>query len=78
MINTKYFIKGFFCIKANLLSVSEGFGSHLPEPCSVQLGPLDKIVPDGNKKKSTHLRPPCSFYCNLSKFTIEASISIKV
>ena len=35
-----------------MLKVSEGFGSHLPEPCSEQLGPLATIVPAGNKKMS--------------------------
>ena len=33
----------------NLFNVSDGFGSHLPEPCSEQLGPLATIVPAGNK-----------------------------
>ena len=42
----------------NLFKVSEGFGSHLPEPCSEQLGPLATIVPAGNKKISMNLNPP--------------------
>jgi len=48
--------------RINLFKVSEGFGSHLPEPCSEQLGPLDTIVPAGNKKISTNLNLPCSFF----------------
>ena len=42
----------------NLFKVSDGFGSHLPEPCSEQLGPLATIVPAGNKKISINLNPP--------------------
>ena len=46
----------------NLLKVSDGLGSHLPDPCSEQLGPLATIVPAGNKKISINLNPPCSFF----------------
>jgi len=45
-----------------LFKVSEGLGNHLPEPCSEQLGPLDIIVPEGNKKISINLKFPCSFF----------------
>ena len=48
--------------RINLFKVSEGLGSHLPEPCSEQLGPLDTIVPAGNKNISTYLKDPCSFF----------------
>ena len=51
-----------FDIKINLLNVSDGFGNHLPEPCSEQLGPLATIVPAGNKSISISLNPPCSFF----------------
>ena len=39
----------------NLFSVSDGFGSHLPDPCSEQLGPLAIIVPAGNNKASIYI-----------------------
>src|SRR6056300_1391641 len=55
--------------RINLFNVSDGFGSHLPEPCSEQLGPLDTIVPAGNKKISTSLKPPWISFLVLSKFT---------
>ena len=48
--------------RTNLFKVSEGLGNHLPEPCSEQLGPLDTIVPDGNKKISTNLKYTCSYF----------------
>ena len=44
----------------NLFNVSDGFGNHLPEPCSEQLVPLETIVPAGNKSISINLKPPCS------------------
>jgi hypothetical protein len=56
-------------LKQNLLNVSEGFGSHLPEPCSEQLCPLATIVPAGNKNISTNLKPPWISFLALSKFT---------
>ena len=46
----------------NLLNVSDGLGSHLPDPCSEQLGPLATIVPAGNNKISIYLKPPWA--CN--------------
>ena len=49
-------------MRANFFKVSEGLGNHLPEPCSEQLGPLEIIVPEGNKKISTNLKLPCSFF----------------
>ena len=54
----------------NLFKVSDGFGSHLPEPCSEQLGPLATIVPAGNKKISMNLNPPRTCFCALSNLTI--------
>ena len=48
--------------RINLSRVSDGFGNHLPEPCSEQLGPLDPIVPAGNKNISTYFKEPCSFF----------------
>ena len=47
-----------FDIKTNLLKVSDGLGSHRPDPCSEQLGPLATIVPAGNKNISMNLKPP--------------------
>jgi len=50
------------CIKRiNLLNVSDGFGNHLPEPCSEQFGPLETIVPAGNKKYQHILKHPVLF-----------------
>jgi len=48
------------------LKVSDGFGSHLPDPCSEHVGPLATIVPAGNKRISINLNPPCSLFCNSS------------
>ena len=62
-------------IKINLLKVSDGFGNHLPDPCSEHVGPLATIVPAGNKRISINLNPPCSLFCNLSNSIIEACIS---
>ena len=59
----------------NLLKVSDGFGSHRPEPCSEQLGPLATIVPAGNKKISMNLNQPWIFNCALSNLTIAFCIA---
>ena len=54
----------------NLFKVSDGFGSHLPEPCSEHCKPLATIVPVGNKNISMNLNPPWIFVCALSNLTI--------
>ena len=61
----------------NLFKVSDGLGSHLPEPCSEQLGPLATIVPAGNNRISINLRPPCSDFCKLSNSIIAFWISLR-
>ena len=48
--------------RANLFMVSEGLGSHLPEPASKHARPLYPIFPVGNKKISISLKFPCSFF----------------
>jgi len=67
-----------FSKRTNLLKVSEGLGNHLPEPCSEQLGPLDTIVPAGNKKISTNLKLPCSFFWTSSNSISDFCIPSKV
>ena len=64
-------------IRINLLKVSDGLGSHLPEPCSEQLGPLATIVPAGNKSISINLSPPCSDFWRLSNSIIASFISLR-
>ena len=56
--------------RINFSRVSDGLGSHLPEPCSEQLGPLETMVPAGNKKISINLKFPCSFFCAISNSII--------
>ena len=64
--------------RINLFNVSEGLGSHLPEPCSEQFGPLDTIVPAGNNKISTSLKEPCSFFWTSSNVSIDFCIPSNV
>ena len=44
---------------ANILNVSDGFGSHLPGPSSEQVGPLERIVPPGKNTASISFKFPC-------------------
>ena len=47
---------------AKILNVSDGFGSHLPGPCSEQVGPLERIVPAGNKNSQLILKILVHFF----------------
>ena len=64
-----------FDSNTNLLKVSDGFGNHLPEPCSEQVAPLATIVHEGNKKISISLNPPCSLFCKPSNSMMAGCIS---
>ena len=59
----------------NLSNVSDGLGSHLPDPCSEQLGPLATMVPAGNKNISTNRNPPWASFWATSKLIIAFCIS---
>ena len=41
-----------------ILKVSDGFGNHLPGPCSEQVGPLERIVPPGKNTASINTKFP--------------------